>query len=77
MRTEFLPNYIFGFLVFLMIGGCESKPDFIGSELLPSGDDFSVLFDSTEVIYGYTRLPDSLIGSRKELSPSRSGRDRG
>ena len=66
MRTEFLPNYIFGFLVFLMIGGCESKPDFIGSELLPSGDDFSVLFDS-EVIYGYTRLPDSLIGSRKEL----------
>jgi hypothetical protein len=67
MRTEFLPSYMVVFLVFMLIGGCESKPDFIGSELLPSGDNFTVLFDSTEVIYGYTRKGDSLIGSAKEL----------
>ena len=67
MRTEFHPRYIFGLLCFVLISGCETKPDFIGSELLPSGDNFTVSFDSLEVIYGYTRMGDSLVGSRKEL----------
>jgi hypothetical protein len=67
MRAEFLPHYIFGFLFFMLISGCETKPNFIGSELVPSGDNFTVSFDSTEVILGYTRMGDSLIGSRKEL----------
>ena len=67
MRTEFLPNYIYGLLFFMLIGGCETNPDYIGSDLVPSGDNFTVSFDSTEVIYGFTRLGDSLIGSRKEL----------
>jgi hypothetical protein len=67
MRTEFLSNYIFGLLFFMLFSGCETKPDYIGSDLLPSGDNFSVSFDSTAVIYGYTLPGDSLIGSNKDL----------
>jgi hypothetical protein len=51
----------------MLLSGCETKPDFIGSELLPSGDDFTVSFDSMEVIHGYTRLGDSLVGSNKDF----------
>ncbi len=67
MRTEFLSNYIFGLFIFMLFSGCETKPDYIGSDLLPSGDNFTVSFDSTEVIYGYTRTGDSLNGSNKDL----------
>lgn len=67
MRTEFLPNFIFGLVFFMLLSGCETKPDYIGSDLLPSGDNFTVSFDSMEVINGYTRLGDSLIGSNKNL----------
>lgn len=65
MRTEFLPNFIFGLVFFILLSGCESKPDFIGSDLLPSGDNFTVMFDSMEVVYGYTKLGDSIVGSNK------------
>ena len=67
MRTEFLSNFIFGLLFFMLLSGCESKPDYIGSDLLPSGDNFTVSFDSMEVIYGYTSLGDSLRSSNKDL----------
>ncbi|KPL10115.1 MAG: hypothetical protein AMS26_21900 [Bacteroides sp. SM23_62] len=67
MRTEFLPNFIFGLSLFMLLSGCETKPDYIGSDLLPSGDNFTVSFDSMEVINGYTRLGDSIIGSNKDL----------
>ncbi len=60
MRTEFLPNFIFGLIFFMLLSGCESKPDYIGSDLLPSGDNFTVLFDSLEVVSGFTKLGDSL-----------------
>ena len=65
MRTEFLPDFIFGLVFFILLSGCESQPDFIGSDLLPSGDNFTVMFDSMEVIYGYNKLGDSLVGSNK------------
>ena len=67
MRTEFLPNFIFGLVFFMLLSGCESKPDYIGSDLLPSGDNFTVSFDSMEVVYGYTKLGDSLVGSNKNV----------
>ena len=67
MRTEFLSNFIFGLVFFMLLSGCETKPDYIGSDLLPSGDNFTVSFDSMEVIYGFTRLGDSLRGSNKDL----------
>jgi hypothetical protein len=66
MRTEFLSNFIFGLLFFMLLSGCETKPDYIGSDLLPSGDNFTVSYDSMEVIYGYTSLGDSLRGSNKD-----------
>jgi len=67
MRTEFLPSFIFGLVFFMLLSGCESKPDYIGSDLLPSGDNFTVLFDSMELINGYTKLGDSLVGSNKNV----------
>ncbi len=67
MRTEFLHTLIFGLSLLMLLSGCETKPDYIGSDLLPSGDNFTVSFDSTEVVYGYTRLGDSLVGSNKDL----------
>jgi hypothetical protein len=67
MRTEFLPNFIFGLVIFMLLCGCESKPDYIGSDLLPSGDNFTISFDSMEVVYGFTKLGDSLVGSNKDL----------
>ena len=67
MRTEFLPNFFFGLFFFMLLGGCESKPDFIGSDLLPSGDNFTVIFDSTQVVSGYTKKGDSLVGSNKDF----------
>ena len=67
MRTEFLPSFIFGLVFFMLLSGCESKPDYIGSDLLPSGDNFTVSFDSMEVVYGYTKLGDSLVGSNKNV----------
>lgn len=67
MRTEFLPNFIFGLVLFMLLNGCESKPDYIGSDLLPSGDNFTVSFDTLEIIYGYTKLGDSLVGSNKDV----------
>jgi hypothetical protein len=66
MRTEFLPNFISGLVFFTLLSGCESKPDFIGSDLLPSGDNFTVFFDSTQVVYGYTKRGDSLVGGNKD-----------
>jgi hypothetical protein len=67
MRTEFLSNYIFGLLFFMLFSGCETKPDYIGSDLLPSGDNFTVSFDSTQVIYGYTQPGEPLVGGNKDL----------
>ncbi len=67
MRTEFLTNFIFGLVFFMLLSGCETKPDYIGSDLLPSGDNFTVSFDSMEVVYGYTKLGDSLVGSNKDV----------
>ncbi len=67
MRTEFLPNFIFGLVFFMLLSGCESSPDYLGSDLLPSGDNFNVVFDSIEVINGYTKLGDSLVGSNKNV----------
>jgi hypothetical protein len=51
----------------MLLSGCETKPDYIGSDLLPSGDNFTVSFDSIEVVYGFTQLGDSLLGSNKDL----------
>ena len=67
MRTEFLSNFIFGLVILMLLSGCETKPDYIGSDLLPSGDNFTVSFDSMEVVYGYTKLGDSLVGSNKNV----------
>jgi hypothetical protein len=62
-----LPHYFIVTVLFVaLLGSCEEKPDFIGGDLLPSADDFVVLFDSTEVIYGYTKPADSLISGYKE-----------
>jgi hypothetical protein len=49
------------------LGSCEDNPDFIGGDLLPSGDNFHVLFDSTEIIYGYGIPADSIPSGYKEL----------
>ena len=67
MRTEFLPIYVIGLIFFALLNSCETKPDFIGSDLLPSGDNFTVSFDSTEIVHAYSVLGDSLIGSNKEI----------
>ena len=49
MRTEFLPNFIFGLVFFILLSGCESKPDFIGSDLLPSGEyEIQVTLDNSQ-----------------------------
>ncbi len=78
MRTDtsffrcFIPGKRFSFFVFgsilvsALLVSCEEKPDFVGKEFLPSGDDFTVLFDSTEVIYGYTRTADSIPSLSKQ-----------
>ncbi|MFC2112567.1 DUF4270 family protein [Bacteroidota bacterium] len=61
MRTE-KHNYFYLSLIlffFTLLSACEEKPDFIGRELLPSGDNFTVSFDSLEVVYGYTNPADS------------------
>ena len=62
MRTERRPPFYLPVLLLLLalFTCCEDKPDFIGRELLPSGDDFSVNFDSVELVYGYTRYADSI-----------------
>jgi hypothetical protein len=67
MRTKTgIPFYLFGVVILILVTACEDKPDFIGSDLLPSGDNFIVLFDSAEVIYGYTKPGDSLVAGFKE-----------
>lgn len=75
MRTEklfkhsfigrLLPFYFFGFLLLALLFACEEKPDFIGGDLLPSGDNFTVSFDSMELVYGYTRYGDSIPSNFK------------
>jgi hypothetical protein len=62
MSTDRRPLFILlGFLLLtIFLVSCEEKPDFIGSDLLPSGDSFTVSFDSMEVIYGYSRPSDSI-----------------
>ncbi len=69
MRTKKrLPFYLIGtVLLFILLASCEEKPDFVGKDLLPSGDDFVVLFDSLEVVQGYTKLGDSIPSGYKEL----------
>jgi hypothetical protein len=68
MRTEIRPTrYIFAsILLFALLVSCDKKPDFIGRELLPSGDNFTVSFDSIETVCGYTRYADSIRASYKE-----------
>jgi hypothetical protein len=67
MRTEIRPTrYIFASILLLtLLVSCDNKPDFIGRELLPSGDNFTVSFDSVEAVYGYTRYADSIRASSK------------
>ena len=69
MRTERrFPWNLFGSLLLIAIlGACEDKPDFIGGDLLPSGDSFSVYFDSTEIIYGHAIPADSIASGYKNF----------
>jgi hypothetical protein len=68
MRTEIRPAcyFIASILLFVLIGSCDNEPDNIGRDLLPSGDDFTVSFDSTELVYGYNKLSDSIRAGYKE-----------
>jgi hypothetical protein len=68
MRTEKRPPFYLLLVLFFstLITGCEDSPDFIGRDLLPSSDDFTVYFDSLELIHGYTRYPDSVRAGFKE-----------
>jgi len=70
MRTERRPPFYLPvlFVFFALVISCEDKPDFIGRELLPSSDDFSVIFDSTELVYGYTKYADSIRSGYKLIS---------
>lgn len=76
MRTErfqtytfpgipFHPLLILGSFLMLMFVSCEDDPGLSGRELLPSGDNFLVSFDSMELVHGYTRLPDSVRAGYK------------
>jgi hypothetical protein len=60
-----LPIYISSLIFFSLLNGCESKPDLFGNELLPSGDNFTVSFDSAQVIIGHSVPGDSINGSSK------------
>ncbi|MFC2080910.1 DUF4270 family protein [Bacteroidota bacterium] len=76
MRTErffknsfparLLPFYFFGLLLFALFNACEQKPGTAGGDILPSGDDFTVSFDSTEQVYGYTKIGDSIPSGFKQ-----------
>ena len=68
MRTEKRPPfYLFvPLILFALLISCEEKPDFIRGDLLPSGVDFRVAFDSLEVTYGYTKPADSIPSGFKE-----------
>jgi hypothetical protein len=68
MRTKKHPPFYISVLLlfFTLLSACEEKPDFIGRELLPSGDDFTVYFDSLEVTHGYTKSGDSIRASFRE-----------
>ncbi len=68
MRTEFRPTWylLATLLSFVLLGSCDNEPDLIGRELLPSGDDFTVAFDSTELVYGANMHPDSIRAGYKE-----------
>ena len=48
-----------------LIVSCDTNPNFIGRELLPSADNFSVSFDSVEVVNGYTTRIDSIRSTYK------------
>lgn len=67
MRTEKRPPFYLSaiLLFFIMLNACEEDPDFIGRDLLPRGDDFTVLFNTQEVIHGYTRRGDSIKAAYK------------
>jgi len=75
MRTEFLSIFksgvflIISLSVFLLVinPGCSNDPDRIGVDILPSSDDFTVFFDSTEIIEVSTHYGDSVRSSSKSL----------
>jgi hypothetical protein len=53
-------------LLFALLVACDNTPDYIGRELLPSGDNITVAFDSVELVYGYSRPLDSIRAGYKE-----------
>jgi len=75
MRTEFLSVFKSGIfliislivILLVLLPGCKNEPDQIGVDILPPSDDFSVFFDSTEIIEVNTHYGDSVRSISKSV----------